>query len=381
MARLTDRGFEARTLQQIISEIVGNLKATFGNSFDDSPESPDGQKIGIFAEQIWLAEQAAQAAYQSSDPDLALDSQLEYVCDYNGVYRELATPTIVVVQFQGTAGTVVPKGTLIGTEDGLEFLTDSTAPVGTDISAHCTENGANPVRVGEVNQVKSVVAGITSVSNASAGVTGKRRESDARLRNRRAFSAIAQGVNTVEAIYSDLLKAGASFVSIKANPKGVVVEGYPPHSFHTVVQGLEDDQVAQAIFNNMPLGINAWGSVSRTVKDSRGYPHAVAFSRPSDKLVNVEVKLKVTLGTLGDVKDNIEANLKDYINGSIQIGETVVWSDIFGAIVLAASVNGAQVSIREVKTGLDGGDMGMVDLAVAQEEKPVLGTLTVTEVK
>ena len=303
MAQLTQRGFTVRTLQQIIDEIGGNLKATFGNNFDTSPESPDGQLIGIFAEQLWNMEQAAQAVYQSSDPDSAVEVPLEYVCDYNGVYR-------------------------------------------------------------------------------------KEGETDAQLRNRRQFSVINQGVNTIESIYSTLQKLGAEFTSIRQNVESTAQNGLPPHSFQVVVKGAEDDAIAQAIFDNKPAGIKAYGSITKTINDSKGYPHEVAFTRPTEVPINIDVKFKVRSGASNDLKKYIEEYVTKDLNKYQKIGQEVLWSDVFAAAVYASNggpsiafeeEDNIAASIREVKIG-KGDTRATDDIPMGFAEKAVAGTITVTEV-
>lgn len=380
MAQLTPEGYKTRTLNEIIEEISGNLKATFGSNFDTSPESPDGQLIGIFAEQIHNSEQAAQAVYQSSDPDVAMDTQLEYVCDYNGVYRREATYTTVSLLFNGVVGSSIPKGATVATQDGLNFTTDVDGVVGTEVSATCTKSGSFEILIDTVTELKTSLAGITKVSNPAKGVAGTLRESNSQLRNRRAWSTVTQGNNTVEAIYSELQRRGAAFVSIKPNDTNVTVEGIPPQSFQTLVVGLTDSDIAEAIFSKKPAGIRAFGNINQEVKDSKGYPHQIGFSRPVTVTIDASMDVKMILGTFKDTKAIIQKTLKEYIEGQLDIGEDIIWSDAFGAAVIGATANGTQVSIRNFKIGRQGSTLSNTDIVLGQIEKSYVGDINVTEV-
>lgn len=390
MAELTAQGFKTRTLEEIINEISGNLKATFGASFDTSPESPDGQLIGIFAEQIYRADMAGQAVYQSSDPDRASGEALEYVCDYNGVYRERTRPTIVYLMFSGTAGTQVPAGVIVSTEDGVEFSTDAIGAIGTLVSATCTREGRFLIDPNEVIQIKTPIPGITSVTNPSSGVAGTDVESDATLRSRRAFSVVDRGTNTIESIYSDLMKGGAEFVSIIQNVKATEDKGIPPKAFLTVVKGMTDEQVLQSIYDNKPAGMQAYGLIEGVVRDSKNYPHDIAFSRPKDVAIDVQVTFTKKRGAPNDIIQYITEGITHDLNKYQGIGQEVLWSDVMGAAIyssnggpsIASPVDdGVATSIRSVVIKrADGGDFGMVDLAMNFDEKAVAGTITVTEV-
>jgi hypothetical protein len=305
MAQLTQQGFTVRTLQQIIDEISGNLKATFGTEFNTDPSSPNGQLIGIFAEQLWTQEQAAQAVYLSNDPDSTTGVALEYTCDYNGVYR-------------------------------LEG------------------------------------------------------ESDAQLRNRRQFSVINQGTNTIESIYSALQKLGAEFTSIRQNVTNTTdANGLPAKSFQVVVKGAEDDAIAQAIFDNKPAGIQAYGDVTKSINDSKGYPHPVAFTRPSEVKIDVDVSIKPISGAFEDLKDYIEEAVQFQLNEYQEIGMEVLWSDVFAAAVFASNggpsvstplPDSIAASVRSVKIARQGETTATNDISMLFHEKAVAGTITVTEV-
>ena len=390
MAELTAQGFKTRTLEEIVNEISGNLKASFGANFDTSPESPDGQLIGIFAEQIYRADMAGQAVYQSSDPDRASGEALEYVCDYNGVYRERTRPTIVYLMFKGVVGTQIPSGVVVSTEDGLEFSTDAIGVVGTLVSATCTRSGRFLIDPNEVTQIKTPVPNITGVSNPSSGVAGTEVESDATLRNRRSFSVVDKGSNTIESIYSDLMKGGAEFVSIIQNVKSTEGKGLPPKSFLTVVKGLTDEQVFQSIFENKPAGIQAYGLINGVVQDSKNYPHDIAFSRPKDVPIDIKVTFTKKRGSPNDIIEYITKGITHDLNAYQNIGQEVLWSDVMGTAIYASNGgpsiadpvdDGVSTSIRSVVIKrADGGAFGMADLVMNFDEKAVAGNIDVTEV-
>ena len=47
---ITETGFKRKRLDQILDELNGAVKAVFGDNFNVSPESPDGQINGVIAE-------------------------------------------------------------------------------------------------------------------------------------------------------------------------------------------------------------------------------------------------------------------------------------------------------------------------------------------
>ena len=49
---VTDDGFVRKPIYVILSSLNNKFKAAFGANFDTSPESPDGQVIGIVTDEI-----------------------------------------------------------------------------------------------------------------------------------------------------------------------------------------------------------------------------------------------------------------------------------------------------------------------------------------
>lgn len=363
MSTLTTEGMQIRTREDIVTQIGNNLIANFGSLFDVSPESPDGQVIGIIADAIYNEEVSSQAAYQSSDPDSAIGVALEYVCEYNGVFRQEETATTVVVQLTGTAGTVVPEGSLVS-DGNEEYTTTASATIPSDVTVTCNTLGRVEVAANTVQTVVSSIVGWDGVDNNLVGVTGLDRESDAQLRNRRARSTINSGVNTIEAIYESLNKLGTEFVAIEVNDTNVPTT-IPPHSFLTVVSGGSDQGVAESIFANKPAGILSSGTTTVAVLDSKNYSHDISFSRPTPFSIEIELEFQRLAGASNETIETMRSNLLAYIT-NIQIGDNVIWSRVFG---IAAASEG--VAIRTLTIAEAGGVHGTADIALLISQKAV----------
>jgi len=53
---VTNQGYVVKPLATVVAEINNEMKAAFGDSFDVTPESPDGQIIGICALRVYEAD-------------------------------------------------------------------------------------------------------------------------------------------------------------------------------------------------------------------------------------------------------------------------------------------------------------------------------------
>lgn len=374
MAEITEQGFVSRTRDDIIIEISTRLKTAFGDQFDTTPESPDGQLIGIFADSIYNAEMAAQAAYQSSDPDSAKGVSLEYVSEYNGVFRQLQTPTTGTVIPTGNNGTVIPKGSVVS-DGSVQFTTDRQTVIPNAVGVTCTELGRIVVPANSITEIITPIAGWAGVNNPNETTTGLDRESDAQLRNRRARSTINSGSNTIESIYASLNRLGVEFSAVEQNEENISVRGVPPKSFHTVVAGGNDEDVARAIYSNKPAGIKAYGTTTVRVKDSKGYSHKIGFSRPQDTRIQVSIQFKRLEGASRDIENNIKDSIVNYIN-KLEIGSDVIWSQLLSV----ASNAGAAIRVFNIRRV--GGSFSTNDISIPIEQKAVISSndITVSEV-
>lgn len=124
---LTPQGFVPKQQQQIISEANATLKSTFGSAINLGAETVFGQLVGIFSEREALLWQAMQGIYASWTPGGAEGIAVDNILALAGLQRLPATASVTnptpVTQsngvtlyglvLYGTAGTIIPAGSLI----------------------------------------------------------------------------------------------------------------------------------------------------------------------------------------------------------------------------------------------------------------------------
>ena len=379
-----ENGFTIKPEEEISTDIGNNLVATFGSTFDVSPESPDGQLIGVFSSALYDAWQMGELAYNSYVPSKTFGVGLDNLCELNEVERYYQRPTTATVAMSGDNGVVIPAGSLVADESGLEFETTVglTLDSSTDnsVSVFATTAGANIVPAGTITVIVTEgISGWTGVNNPEAGIVGIDKETDPQLRNRRAKSVVTTGTSTNAAIYAALYKLGATYVVVIDNDSGEVVDGQPPNTFQCVVEGGSQVDIAQAIYTVKPYGIQAYGDIQTTVEDSKGYPKVIGFSRTSRVPVYVSVSLVRNKGASYDASTIVQANLIEYING-LNIGDDVIWSDLFDPINTVP-----YISVKSVTLGTSVGPtltedivIGIKNRAEADEIQVVVTDITPT---
>ena len=131
--------------------------------------------------------------------------------------------------------------------------------------------------------------------NSNDAVVGREIEEDPAFRLRREELLRATGAGTVEAIRSSLRALDDVVqVSVIENVELTTsVEGLPGKSFEAIVQGGDDQEIADEIWRVKPAGIETHGTESEIVEDSQGIDHTINYSRPDDIPIYIEVTVKI----------------------------------------------------------------------------------------
>lgn len=119
----------------------------------------------------------------------ATGDDLTAVCkDFFGVTRKSATKSIGVIRFYGSIGTVILEGSVISTENGLQYATIRNGTIENDyvdIEAKSIGTGfINNIPVGLITKLVSTISGITNISNITPMDSGTDIEEDEDLRER-----------------------------------------------------------------------------------------------------------------------------------------------------------------------------------------------------
>jgi len=335
---VTANGFVRKPLSVIIDSLNSKFQAKFGAAFDVSPESPDGQVIGVVADEIDSCWEQAQYGFNAYRPGAMEGVGLDSICELTGAKRYVNRPTRVTCQLSGTTGTVVPAGSLVSSSStGLRFKTLNDTVIPGDVTVECLTIGEFYVAPNTINTIEAVfpIPGWTSVTNPDEGSTGVIYEADPSLRARRDKTTVSRGTSTTEAIYSALADLDLSYVRIRDNDTGAPIGAQPSGTVFVVVDGGTLNDIAKRIYDNKAGGVPTFGSEVITVKDSKGYPHDIKFSRSSPQAVYVTGTFRKMAGAnlaSNDVITTLQTAAMNYING-LQPGSPVVWSYLFNPLV------------------------------------------------
>jgi len=292
MATLDSTGFTIERFDSIKARLEAKFRSSFGDSIDLSPSGVFGQLIGIFAEEIFLQNEGQEAIYYSQYWNTAVGSSLDEAAQNIGQERLVALPTLGEVTFSGTDGTVIPLGFEVykaGSPNEV-YLTDSEVTIAAGVATVAVTSkieAAYTVLAGVVTGIVSGLTGVSSVTNASAFNTGRDLETDSEFRARIVDVLQQPGTSTGSGIRNAVLALDETIsVSVTENESDVTdSEGRPPHSFEVYVfddNNEPDANIAQAILDAKPAGIQTYGSTTQAVVDSQGVSYNIRFTRPTE---------------------------------------------------------------------------------------------------
>ncbi len=310
MAGVTDGGFVPRTqaeLERLIKERLSGNALLEKFNFD---EGPLHQLVGVLSDhlaQLWEAGEEIYASAYAGASGLSLDR----VAGLTGTTRRAATRSLVTTEVTLNAGITLPAGSIaaVSGDPDSQFRTteDATnsggAPAAITVVMESVETGPVAAPLGTLTVIVTPVTGWTAVDNGTAKADlGRIISDDVELRTSRLAELFALGSGTLGSMRAAVAKLeGVESVQGRENVTSATVDGLPMKSFEIVLwdgspTATEDDDIAQAIFDHAPSGIEPFGSSSGTATDDDG-PHTVAFSRATQVRVYVDATVVLEPGT------------------------------------------------------------------------------------
>ena len=341
---ITTTGFEIKTFQEILDsmETTGKQAENFGEDFDLRDGTPQKQFFSVIAEELASLWEQLGNVYAQGQFDQAEGVGLDYLTKRIGVRRNQALKagqlTDEPVSFFGINGTIIPIDFLVETESGIQFKTKSSGTIsgGTvDINIEALLAGADGnVSSGTVIVITNPLAGLDTVTNASAFTSGTNQETNEELRARAQESIALLGRSTSNSIRTTLLATvGVTDALVQENDTSATVGGIPPKAISPVVLGGSDNDVATSIFNTKAGGIQSFGAETVGFTDDSGNTITIGFERPT--LIDVWIDAVVTKASDYPVDGDTQVKtiIVDYING-LQISDDVIlftMSSLIGA--------------------------------------------------
>jgi len=390
-------GFYRPTYDEIVESKEAKAKELFGEDIDTGELTALGKFIRINAYDLSKAYEDLEATYYARFPNTAVGTALDRLCVFAGIVRNPPTYATHKIRVFGEQNYTVEMGALIvrGKDSDISFYNIDSYTINqsmtvndetvyyTDAIVQCATSGtAGNI---PIEEIVNTITEVDRIEYLGVDESGKESETDLDLRKRFAKTIEGAGSNNASALRAVLMRinnvtsaeiaendedtwekiitadttyqAGTSYYSLSgttykllvagtdytvgsAITTTVYVDGRPPHSFECYVNGGDEDEIAQAIFEKKPIGIKSCSTatgddkVEKTVKDAGGNEHTIFFSKVS----RVNLKLKISYKKDATFNSNatdsenglteIRTNLVNYING-LGIGTDVILSKLY----------------------------------------------------
>lgn len=324
--------------QTVSSSFTGEQFTTVG-AISLSPSNASGITVSV----VTLAN---STAYSISYSNTTSTNTITFTSDASATYDEILNGlrTVIIGAHPSLTATVVgagATGTLVINRNDIFQTVNFTTTANLGI-----------VKVRTVGEVVATIAGVIvqpantidtiltpmlgwdSVINPVAATPGTERETDEELRLRFRNGKYDRATNTLDAIYSALINLdNVSEVTIYENDTSVVDgNGVPAHSFLPIVVGGLSTDIANAIWENKPIGILSYGNTTVSINDVQGFAHNVSFSRPNAVVIYISMDITTDVNFPANGNDAIRSALIQYFADNLGTGDDVIYSRLYTPI-------------------------------------------------
>lgn len=363
MATLTDNGIQIERLDDIIADLENKFRQIYGNDINLSPDTPDGQLIGLIAQMKADYEELAESIYKQLDPDLASGAWLEQRVAFAGLARKQAEfSRLRAVQLNGKPHTKIPADIIVSDGNQNRWRLEQGVTLNSNGSAMadfvCEQAGGFSVPPNTNLTLETVVLGLENVVNLNATDIGNEEETDSQLRSRFFFSRAKNGENTLATLQGKLSEiTGVEKVLVLENREKTTQNGLSANSIAVTILGGNVANIRKVLLENTPIGITYVGNTASS-EIINGKTQTVRFSRAN--VVDISVSMLLVRNT--DFQEIDRENIKSTLSAlDFQIGEMVVLSRLYSPINITQGF-----WVKELKIGKKGSVLNSDNIAITR---------------
>lgn len=344
MLQITETGLVIERLDEILERLSNQFKSIYGSDINISPDTPDGQAIGVWSQGVADLNEIIAGVYAMSDPTKAIGTWLDIQLKYVGEQRNKPEYSYLNdVKLNVDIGSIIPTGYTVKDENGTEWQVVNGATATTNpfyLQFRSSEYGAFSLGVAKKLIPKTVILGVKSIETTKISEQGRLKESDEEALMRFLRSYQNNATHDVLGLEGDLLGLpDVRDVIIYENYTATMdAKGVEGHTINTVIIGGIDEDIAKTIIEKKTLGTGLQGSTEVNV-----------FYDEMDRIVNFDraVKVPVLVGATVVRRSNlIDINVDDIkrkiSSNDFSINEEVV------AGALYCGINSSDYKIKSI---------------------------------
>ncbi len=386
--KINSNGIITVDFSNIKSKMEQVYKEALGSDLNVEPSSVAGQMIANDTAVINEIQTDLVALINSFDVYTAEGGALDNAGANYGYYRKQGMATVVIATITGSAGTVIPAGSLASDGTNQYTLLDNiTIPSTGSIEAEfqCLTNGPIPCVAGSLNQIVSAISGWDSVNNIMDGIVGYDVESDNIFRSRITANWLnIRGKSLLGAIIDNIAQLpNVMSVICRENPYGSakVIDGLTlaPHSIWLTVLGGSSVDIAKTLGERKTIGAYTNGNTNINYFDENvNYNYIYKIQRPDAVNIEIQVNYEANNYTPLDIDEQIKNLIINYINNNpFMIGQTITGAE------LAKSLNGFnQINLLSIKVKSTGDNYqdyvntSLAEIAVLTKENIIINKVS-----
>lgn len=295
MLQITETGIVIDRLADVHQRLSDGFKRIYGDDINLDADSPDGQMIGLFSQEIDNINQAIAMIVQMMDPYKATGSWLEQRAMYAGVVRRGADYSYIdEAIFTGTPNITVPKDSVLVDDNRVKWVMLSEIKLDMNGSARAgmrsAELGVFSLPAGKELKMETVTIGVDKIITTKAAKEGAFEETDGNILLRFMRSHSINNHDDQQGLEGALLDVpDVKQAKVYENFTGQTDEkGVPAHSLNAVVIGGSDNDIGFTILKKKIGGCGVFGAIENT-QIYADVPRTVRFDRA--EMVNVKVQL------------------------------------------------------------------------------------------
>jgi len=304
-----------------------------------------------------------------------------------GLFRILASFTVVQRTVEGTPNTTIISGSLIisNSSTGDQFKLNDDCQLdssGIGIGSFTAEEiGAIDLPTSAIINILTPLSDVVGVYYTSDNVIdiGTNYEDDAMFRSSWLASSVKAGTNTSDGMFKALLSVvdNGNNIKIRMNRGELTYNDLALHTMNIVLYSAHDDEtIAKTIYSALTDGVGLDGNITEVVKDLSNQDVTIKFTRAD--VIDIYVKINPvfkpdyslvsTSGTIKQAIINYGNTIKKYT-----MGESVVANQFVATV---NSIEGIEY-INSIKVSTNG--TAWVDLVtMGANQVPVFSAVNIT---
>jgi len=285
---------------------------------------------------------------------------LEKRCAEFGIYRKAGTKATGQVKFIGSDGTIIPAGTIVQTESGLQYQTLAEATISSgqaiaDIEA-VEEGSQYNVPAGAITELPVQIVGVVSVTNEAPTTGGTNEEDDSSLLNR-----------LLVKVQTPATSGNANHYKLWA----LEVAGVGDVKVFPLWNGPGTVKVVIIDSNKQPASTDIVNAVITHIEENR--PIGASVTVQSAQALNIDISVTIvrdTNYTLEQVTTNVRNKITEYLK-SIAFKQSYVSYAQIGSLILDSE------GVLDYSNLLV--NNGTANISVGDEQVAVLGEVVLNE--